>query len=329
MWWMLYNHNPSGRGLSDNLQSWNYGNHSLYLATIAARAQEHWGFEFTSVEPLNEPIADWWKPEGTQEGCHFDHSTQAMILNRLRSEMDKLDLDAVVSGSDENTYDEGRATWASFDETTKSNIGKVNVHGYQGAEGRRDLLYQDVAGKRLWNSEYGDGDGSGKSLASNLNLDFRLLHNTAWCYWQFADESDGWGLLKFDSSSFKIQQANTKYWVLAQYARHIRPGMMIIDGGESNTIAAYDPSEHLLVLVTTSYDSNKSVTYDLSQFGEVRGPITQWTTNFADGGERYVERKDVALADKAFASTFTADTVRTFEVQNVKLTSSMLVELVV
>ena len=30
------------------------GNHSLYLATVAAHAKHHWGLEFTSVEPLND-----------------------------------------------------------------------------------------------------------------------------------------------------------------------------------------------------------------------------------------------------------------------------------
>ena len=39
--------------------------------------------------------------------------------------------------------------------------------------GRRDLLYAATKGKKLWNSEYGEGDASGKSLAANLNLDFR------------------------------------------------------------------------------------------------------------------------------------------------------------
>ena len=38
MWWMCYNHNPSGSndGSSDNLQTWNHAQHALYLASIAA-----------------------------------------------------------------------------------------------------------------------------------------------------------------------------------------------------------------------------------------------------------------------------------------------------
>ena len=35
---------------------------------------------------------------------------------------------------------------------------------------------------------------------------------------------------------------NMKFYVMAHYSRHIRPGMEIIDGGEGNTVAAYDSS---------------------------------------------------------------------------------------
>jgi galactan endo-1,6-beta-galactosidase len=36
MWWMFYEHNPSGADDgSDNLQPWNYNTHAAYLATIA------------------------------------------------------------------------------------------------------------------------------------------------------------------------------------------------------------------------------------------------------------------------------------------------------
>ena len=54
-------------------------------------------------------------------------------------------------------------------------MGQVNTHGYQQGGGRRDLLYSATLGKKLWNSEYGEGDGSGRSLAANLHLDFRWV----------------------------------------------------------------------------------------------------------------------------------------------------------
>ncbi len=119
-----------------------------------------------------------------------------------------------------------------------------------------------LPGKRLWDSEYGESDGTGISLASNLNLDFRWLHPTAWCYWQVLD-SGGWGLVQSNPGDNWIGPANPKYYVLAQYTRHIRPGMTIIDGGEGNTIAAYQPAARKLVIVTMNYDTAQTITLQL------------------------------------------------------------------
>ena len=46
------------------------------LAAVARYSADHWGIKFDSVEPFNEPSADWWKYPNRQEGCHFDVATQ-------------------------------------------------------------------------------------------------------------------------------------------------------------------------------------------------------------------------------------------------------------
>jgi galactan endo-1,6-beta-galactosidase len=193
----------------------------------------------------------------------------------------------------------------------------VNVHGYQYGGGRRDLLYSAVAGHRLWNSEYGEGDGTGISLASNLNLDFRWLHPTAWCYWQPFD-SGGWGLIQSNPGDNWIGSANPKYFVLAQYTRHIRPGMTILDGGEGNTIAAYDAAARKLVLVTMNYGTAQNITYNLAGFYKVAGPIWRWMT--ATGtGVKYAPSSNPSLNSQQFTVAFATNTIQTFEVQNVDL----------
>lgn len=67
MWWMCYNHNPSGAdiGADDNLQSWNHANHTWYLVEIAKHARANWNITFTSIEAFNEPASDWWHSTGT------------------------------------------------------------------------------------------------------------------------------------------------------------------------------------------------------------------------------------------------------------------------
>ncbi len=204
LWWMCINHNPSGAANGgDNLQSWNYQQHAVYLATVAKYAHDHWGIDFDSVDAFNEPAADWWRADGTQEGCHVSPSIQAQVIGHLRSELDNRGLtETAVSASDESLYDQARSTWASFSSATRAKVGRVNVHGYQYEGGRRDLLFNEVsaAGKPLWQSEYGDGDGTGMKMARNLTYDLRWLHPTAWVYWQAFDGLE-WGLIYCDENA--------------------------------------------------------------------------------------------------------------------------------
>lgn len=322
MWWMTYNSNPSGAADGNtNLQWWNRQQHAVYLATVARYAHDHWGVDFTSVEPLNEPSAWWWKATGTQEGCHVDLAAQAEVLSNLRLELDRRGLGwMAVAGSDEWGYDDARQTWGSFSSATRAAIGRVNVHGYQYGGGRRDLLYSAVssAGKGLWTSEYGDGDETGMSLANNLTLDFRWLHPTAWVYWQVLDYG-GWGLIQADGSNGWLGPVNAKYFVLAQFTRHIRPGMRIIDGGSEYVVAAYDAVAQRLVVVVTNPGPSQAFTVDLSSFshvGGVNGQVRRWVTQ-TGGGESYVRHDDTVLSGKAFSSFSSPNTVQTFEIDDV------------
>jgi galactan endo-1,6-beta-galactosidase len=323
MWWMCINHNPSGAADgSINLQSWNYRQHAVYLATVAKYAHDHWGVTFASVEAFNEPSSNWWKAAGTQEGCHIDVGVQRQIINDLRAELDSRGLaGTVVSASDETSYDLARTTWAQLG-SAQANVGKINVHGYQYGSGRRDLLYSAAAtaGKRLWNSEYGEGDASGLSLARNLNLDFRWLHPTGWVYWQALDGLT-WGLIQANEPAGTLGAVAAKYYVLAQYSRHIRPGMEIIDGGDANTVAAYDSSARRLVIVTTNYGTAQDIGYDLSKFstvtGDTGGLVHRWATNTSDTGERYAYHADTYLHGNRFSSRFDPNTVQTFEINSV------------
>ena len=321
MWWMLYNHNPSGApDGGTNLQWWNRRAHAVYLATIARFAHDHWGIDFTSVEPFNEPIAGWWKADGTQEGCHVDVAAQEEVIGALREELDARGLWWMpIAASDESLYDDARRTWNAFSAATRARVARVNVHGYQYGGGRRDLLHAAVsaAGKALWQSEYGEGDASGLSLATNLLLDFRWLRPTAWVYWQAFDYG-GWGLVQADGHTGWLGPMNRKYFVLAQFSRHIRPGMRILDGGEANTVAAYDAAARRLVIVTVNHGTPQWVDYDLSAFHAVGGGVRRWATGMA-GGERYAVHDDTALQGARFWSWFPANTVQTFEIENVDL----------
>ena len=328
MWWMCVNHNPSGSddGASDNLQAGDRPEHAAYLATIAQYAHDHWGIDFDYIDPFNESISTYWKATGTQEGCHFDATTQATVINDLHSELAGRGLGGTkITASDENTVTLARTVWQSYPADVQAKVAKINTHGYGYERAGRAELYAaaQLTNRGLWNSEYGDGDGTGLRLATNLTLDLRQLHPTAWIYWQVLD-GGGWGLIQADENAADgptVGAVNAKYYVLAQFTRHIRPGMIIIDGGGDQTVAAYDQDQHRLVLVTTSTTA-QTISYDLSRFGSVAGGpgglVRRWVTS-TTGTQAYERFSDTYLTGSTFSRAFDANTIQTFEIDDVTL----------
>ncbi|KAF1833949.1 endo-beta-1,6-galactanase [Decorospora gaudefroyi] len=323
MWWMTKNHNPSGAANGgENIQSWNLEQHAIYMATVAQQFKNRWGIEFESVDPFNEPSANWWKADGTQEGCHIDVATQAKIIGYLDTHLTNRGLATQIVASDESLYDQAVNTLRNIGSTAVSQIGRIQVHGYQKGGGDRAGLRKlaDNAGKPLWNSEYGDGTGSGADMVRNLLLDMRYLKPTAWAYWQVLD-GGGWALITADNDAGTLGSANQKLFVLAQFTRHIRPGMQILDGGSNNVVAAYDARTSKLVVVAVNWDASQNVNFELSGFAGRPAPgtkVKRWGTGIGSG-DRYVQYSDVAISGTRFSSYIARNGVQTFEVTGIQL----------
>jgi galactan endo-1,6-beta-galactosidase len=157
-------------------------------------------------------------------------------------------------------------------------------------------------------------------MATNMCLDFRWLHPTAWVYWQVMDPSAGWGLIRYDGGSLQAGAVETKLYVLAQFTRHVRPGMRILGAGTDNVVAAYDSGARRLVLAAVNPGAAQTITFDLSRFTTVpTGTITRWTTVSASGGDRYVRRADVTPSGKLVRLAFPAGSVQTLQIDGVVL----------
>jgi galactan endo-1,6-beta-galactosidase len=115
-----------------------------------------------------------------------------------------------------------------------------------------------------------------------------------------------------------IGPANRKYFVLAQYSRHIRQGMTIIGSGDANTVAAYNATNHTLVLVTANYRTAQWITYNLSNYPSASGPVRRWTT-VTGTGPSYQFDTNVAVNQRTFKAWFPTNSIQTFEIQNVDL----------
>ncbi len=319
LWWMCLNRNPSGAyDGGDNLQPWNYDGHAVYLATVARYFTDHFGIEFDYVAPFNEPIAPWWTGDTSQEGCHFGRDTQAAVIMNLRQELDARQLFSTkISASDESLFSHAVGTWNELDDATKSLIDKVSVHGYQYENGPRTDLFYALDGKTFWQSEYGENSADGMRMARNIHRDFHLMHPESWLYWQPLDSAN-WGMINASNNNGTIGGPNPKFYVFAQFSRHIRPGMIILDGGEQDTVAAYDENNRKLVLVKTNGGNGDDFTFDLTRFAQADGPVKHWQTR-TDGSVSYVQLPDVPSNDQRFTVSIPPNSINTFEVSNVDL----------
>eukprot|EP00928_Gymnodinium_smaydae_P027983 TRINITY_DN21470_c2_g1_i1.p1 TRINITY_DN21470_c2_g1~~TRINITY_DN21470_c2_g1_i1.p1 ORF type:complete len:557 (+),score=110.71 TRINITY_DN21470_c2_g1_i1:93-1763(+) len=328
MWWMCGNHNPCGANAGgNNLMENNFVPFARYLAITARYFKDNLGIKFTSVEPFNEPQSTWWTANGTQEGCHFDTKLQAWILGQLANELNAQGLfgSLPITASDENRYDQAVKAWKDFakfptsrGETAQQLVSKVNVHGYQ-YQGNREALRKAVGPeKTIWQSEFGENDGTGLWMASCLISDMKFLRNSGWCYWQLVDEVPGWGLIQGTTRAKNptIVKVETKFLVLAHYSRHIRPGMTILDVCNPGTVAAYDAGRRRLVIVCVSWKKASKMRFDLSKFKSVGGPVTRWSTD-PKGGDEYREYSDITVQDGMVSVEFKADSVNTLQIENV------------
>jgi galactan endo-1,6-beta-galactosidase len=302
MWWMNKNRSTAGsnRG-GDCLMPENYDRFTFYLASVARYSADHWGTKFDSVEPFNEPSADWWKYPNRQEGCHFDVATQQKVIQSLRQALDRVHLDDVaVAAADENNMDVGANTWKTYDFAKRNLIGLINVHGYSnGAEPyqgpNRVELRRAVGDKRLWQSEYGDGDASGYTMAQTIIRDVKELRPNAWVYWQPVEPDVpeyGWGLInasyidthdQMGTEKTPLVRVNRKFYVYGQFTRYLRPGYQLIGIDETHSIAAYDHSSRKLVIVKVTSDAPETLKLGLSGFSEIGNTIEVIATTTAPG----------------------------------------------
>ena len=328
MWWMNANRSTAGSDTgSDCLLAENYDRFAFYLAAVARHSGDHWGIQFDSVEPFNEPSANWWKYPGRQEGCHFDVGTQQVIVGRLRRALDEVKLNNVaVAAADENNMDAGLTAWHMYSQDAHAQVGRVNVHGYSnGTEAYRGPnrveLRRAVAEKKIFLSEYGDGDASGYTLAEEIIRDIKELRPSAWIYWQPVEPDVpefGWGLINANyidthdrptPQPSPLVRVNRKFFVFGQFTRYLRPGYHLIEVSDPSSIAAYEPNSHRLVIVKVTADAVEQIQFDMSKFSSARDAIQVLATTTTPGGsvpdwKQHKEMLKLAKgAERRFAQT--------------------------
>ena len=203
-WWMTVSGSVTGNkdGAKDNLRADMFSTFAEHCATVVAHFASKSNLSFDTVTPLNEPISSWWKRGNDQEGCHFDRSSQSKIVQLLGDALQARGLGVGVSGPEENAVGDSVRSIEALGPAALARLSLVTTHTYNAAAGDRQALSKlaSAHGKRLWASEYGDGDVSGVTLARRITLDLNELNLSVWTLWQAADldnslgVTSGWGL---------------------------------------------------------------------------------------------------------------------------------------
>jgi O-glycosyl hydrolase len=181
-----------------------------------------------------------------------------------------------------------------------------------------------VQQKPLWVTEYGDGDGTGLTMARRIHDDITDMGVRAWVYWQVVDNATGWGflynpLVATNTSGYTTNYTiNEKFYVMGQFSEFIRPGCKIISVNDTNTLAAYTATNSTLVLVMVNTNSTSlNVTYNVSAFGSVPWQIDVFQTA---PGKNLASLSPLVLTNQQFTSAIPAQSVTTFVLRTNMLT---------
>jgi O-glycosyl hydrolase len=311
-YWMTVSGSVTGEATGkNNLDPAYYNAFADYLTEVVRHYRDTWGITFATLDPLNEPRSNWWKLGGGQEGCHFDEVSQANLVKLVGASLVSKGLTGTkVSAPDENNINQTLLSITRYDAAAVAYLGGINTHSYNGTQRAELFAAAKANGKRLWMSEYGDGDATGLNMSRTILSDMRDMKPVVWVYWQAVDNASGWGFLKnaLDGSSNYSYTINQKYYVMGNYSKFMRPGYQVVDINDANSLAAYNAATQTLVIVTTGTSAAQTVTYNLSNFGG------SWTaTPYRTGnGLNLAPLAGFNVAGTSFSSAIPANSVTTF-----------------
>lgn len=275
---------------SNNLKDASYADFADYLTEVVKHYRDSWGVTFRTVEPLNEPVASWWKANGDQEGCHFDVANQQQIVKAVASSLTSKGLtDTSVSASDENSVDDAVKGLQSFDATALAGMSQMNTHTYSGSSSSRASLRALATkdGKRLWQSETGplsvtlnDTTDAALFMAGRILSDLRDLQPNAWVDWQFGDPSQNWATVTLNDSQ-QTWSPLKRFYVQAGFSRFIRPGAVMLALSGPDMVGALAPDGQSIAVVIRNGDTSasESFTFDLTPLDAVGAQVAASRTS--------------------------------------------------
>lgn len=283
---------------SDNLKPEYYDDFAHYLTEVVRHYRDQYNIVFRTLEPLNEPYANWWKSNGSQEGCHFDPASQEKIIQEVASQLAAKQLkDTAVSASDENSMDDALRNLSGFKSATIDAITQINVHSYAGSKRKELRELATELGKRLWQSESGplgqnlsDDTDAALFMAERIIRDLRELKPEAWLDWQVIDPSRSWTSFEVNEAAQSVKPIK-RFYMHAGFSRFIRPGATFVEVNDENMVAAVNADGRTLALVVRNgdRDAERKYTLDLTRLPTVGSAAQAHRTSRTEDLERLAD----------------------------------------
>ncbi|MFD6291575.1 glycoside hydrolase [Streptomyces sp. NPDC060205] len=338
----------------DQLKTESVDDFAAYLAGATRRLEKAEGIKVDTVDPFNEPNTTYWSTRlgtdgepvgGRQEGAHIGPELQQKVIAALAPALKKAKAKAEISAMDETNPSIFATNWNTYPQEVRDLVGQLNVHTYGTGQRTtvRDLA--KAADKPLWQSEvegdWGDGQSftdmrPGLGLAQRIVDDLRELEPKAWVFWQPVEDYDNmkpggesakggnWGSiqLSFSCTSKDTLKScpiytNTKFDTARNFTHYIKPGDRLIKTDDTSSAAAVsEKGDRATVVHVNSTTEARTVTVDLSKFGEVgrNATVTPVVTS-ADG--KLERRAAVKVSDRTATFTVPAQSVTSFLVKGV------------
>ena len=320
-WWMTVSGSVTGSTNGNNLQT-NYERaFAVYLATVVSNLSVVDGVHFDTVTPMNEPNEGWWDYGGSQEGCNMSTDQQVRVVNYLRAALDALGQPAGVAACEDSYEMDTLNSLDAYGAGALSNVSRIVTHTYS-ANAPDGLRYLSASlGKPLWVTEFGHGDAAGMTQARRIHDDIARMGARAWVYWQVVDSGTGWGLLanpevaSTNSSYTTSYTVHQSFYVMGQFSEFIRPGSRILSVADTNSLAAYNPTNATLTIVAVNDSTNSfNVTYDLSAFAALPAQAARYRTS---SSESLAPLSALSLANHQFVAPVVPESVTTYVLTNV------------
>jgi O-glycosyl hydrolase len=273
-WWMCVNSNVDGANPpTNNLQINCETNFAMYLATVVSNLTVLDGDHFNYLTPMNEPNGSKWNyTNESQEGCDMTPDQQGRMVNDLYAELKTSAPSVGIDAAEDVDPEQSYIDLTGYLSASLGDVALFTTHTYS-FTGASNLKGEANSQKKaLWMAEYGDSDGSGLTMARYIYNGIDVMGARAWCYWQVVDSASGWGfllnsLLATTNASYTPNYTiNEKFYVMGQFSEFVRPGCSFVSVNDTNTLAAWNPTNSTLVLVMVNNSGAFNVTYNLNDF---------------------------------------------------------------